>query len=168
MDLGSGFRDRGSGSGKNLFRIPDPGSRGQKGTGSRIRIRNTEKIKNICLGAFVGGHRAKGATTWQWQRVRTGTRIAKRRSLSTFCRQTARQSGASRRTHFGNEMSCGRTQQRSGQSAVANSRKDGNNNGGAGSSEGFLFKLQDRRSRSRSNDRARASFYAQNIRCAIN
>ncbi len=27
-------------SGKNLFRI-DPGSRGQKGTGSRIRIRNT-------------------------------------------------------------------------------------------------------------------------------
>ncbi len=26
---------------KNLFRIPDPGSRGQKGTGSRIRIRNT-------------------------------------------------------------------------------------------------------------------------------
>ncbi len=33
------------GSGKNLFRIkpiPDPGSRGQKGTGSRIRIRNTE------------------------------------------------------------------------------------------------------------------------------
>jgi hypothetical protein len=29
------------GSGKNLFRNPDPGSRGQKGTGSRIRIRNT-------------------------------------------------------------------------------------------------------------------------------
>ncbi len=29
------------GSGKNLFRIPDPVSRGQKGTGSRIRIRNT-------------------------------------------------------------------------------------------------------------------------------
>jgi len=26
---------------KNPFRIPDPGSRGQKGTGSRIRIRNT-------------------------------------------------------------------------------------------------------------------------------
>jgi hypothetical protein len=25
--------------------IPDPGSRGQKGTGSRIRIRNTEKIE---------------------------------------------------------------------------------------------------------------------------
>jgi hypothetical protein len=25
------------GSGKNLFRIPDPGSRGQKGTGSRIQ-----------------------------------------------------------------------------------------------------------------------------------
>ncbi len=29
------------GPGKNLIRIPDPGSRGQKGTGSRIRIRNT-------------------------------------------------------------------------------------------------------------------------------
>ncbi len=32
MALGSGIRD--PGSGKNLFRIPDPGSRGQKGTGS--------------------------------------------------------------------------------------------------------------------------------------
>ncbi len=41
MVLGSGIRD--PGSGKNLFRIPDPESRGQKGTGSRIRIRNTEK-----------------------------------------------------------------------------------------------------------------------------
>ncbi len=40
MGLGSGIRD--PGSGKNLFRIPDPGSRGQKGTGSRIRIRNTD------------------------------------------------------------------------------------------------------------------------------
>jgi hypothetical protein len=40
---GSGIRD--PGSGKNLFRIPDPGSRGQKAPnpGSRIRIRNTEK-----------------------------------------------------------------------------------------------------------------------------
>jgi hypothetical protein len=33
MDLGSGIRKK---------PIPDPGSRGQKGTGSRIRIRNTE------------------------------------------------------------------------------------------------------------------------------
>ncbi len=33
-DPGSEIRD--PGSGKNLFRIPDPGSRGQKGTGSRI------------------------------------------------------------------------------------------------------------------------------------
>jgi hypothetical protein len=32
MDLGSGIRKK---------PIPDPGSRGQKGTGSRIRIRNT-------------------------------------------------------------------------------------------------------------------------------
>jgi hypothetical protein len=43
-DPGSGIRD--PGSGKNLFRIPDPGSRGEKGTRSRIpdsliRIRNT-------------------------------------------------------------------------------------------------------------------------------
>ncbi len=35
MGFGSGIRD--PGSGKNLFRISDPGSRGQKGTGSRIR-----------------------------------------------------------------------------------------------------------------------------------
>jgi hypothetical protein len=34
MVLGSGIRD--PGSGKKPFRIPDPGSRGQKGTGSRI------------------------------------------------------------------------------------------------------------------------------------
>ncbi len=30
------------GSGENLFRIRGPGSRGQKGTGSRIRIRNID------------------------------------------------------------------------------------------------------------------------------
>jgi hypothetical protein len=39
MDLGSGIRDPGPGIRKKP--IPDPGSRGQKGTGSRIRIRNT-------------------------------------------------------------------------------------------------------------------------------
>jgi len=45
MSLGSGIRDPGSGI--NLFRIPDPGSRGQKAPnpGSRIRIRNT--VRNI-------------------------------------------------------------------------------------------------------------------------
>jgi hypothetical protein len=37
---GSGIRDPGSGIRKKS--ISDPGSRGQKGTGSRIRIRNTE------------------------------------------------------------------------------------------------------------------------------
>ncbi len=39
-DLGSGIRDSGSG----IKPFPDPGSRfrGQKGTGSWIRIRNTE------------------------------------------------------------------------------------------------------------------------------
>jgi hypothetical protein len=42
-DPGSEIRD--PGSGKNLFRIPDPGFRGQKAPdpGSRIRIRNTAK-----------------------------------------------------------------------------------------------------------------------------
>ncbi len=38
-DPGSGIRDPRSGIRKNIFRIPDPG--GQKGTGSRIQIRNT-------------------------------------------------------------------------------------------------------------------------------
>jgi hypothetical protein len=37
--------DLGSGSGSCFFLlIPDLGSRGQKGTGSRIRIRNTENL----------------------------------------------------------------------------------------------------------------------------
>jgi hypothetical protein len=35
MGLGSGIRKK---------TIPDPGSRGQKSTGSRIRIRNTAKL----------------------------------------------------------------------------------------------------------------------------
>ncbi len=35
---------RDPGSGIRKIPIPDPGSRGQKGTGSRIRIRNTEII----------------------------------------------------------------------------------------------------------------------------
>ncbi len=38
-DPRSGIRD--PGSGKNPFQISDPGSRGKKGNGSRIRIRNT-------------------------------------------------------------------------------------------------------------------------------
>ncbi len=38
MDLGSGIRKK---------PIPDPGSRGQKGIGSRIRIRNTEKNRVV-------------------------------------------------------------------------------------------------------------------------
>jgi hypothetical protein len=42
------------GSGIHLFRIrdppiPDPGSRGQKGTGSRIRIRNTGSNSVSCF-----------------------------------------------------------------------------------------------------------------------
>jgi hypothetical protein len=53
MDLGSGIRkkpipdpgsrgQKGTESGIWKKPIPDPGSRGQKGTGSRIRIRNTD------------------------------------------------------------------------------------------------------------------------------
>ena len=38
-DLGSGIRD--PGSGKNLFRVPDPGVKKAPDPGSRIRIRNT-------------------------------------------------------------------------------------------------------------------------------
>jgi hypothetical protein len=41
MGLGSGIRKK---------PIPDPGSRGQKGTGSRIRIRNTAKKYNLPTG----------------------------------------------------------------------------------------------------------------------
>ncbi len=41
LKYGFGIQDQGSG--KNLFRITDPGSRGQKRTGSRIRIRNTAR-----------------------------------------------------------------------------------------------------------------------------
>jgi hypothetical protein len=33
--------------------IPDPGSRGQKGTGSRIRIRNTAYSDNVALGQLL-------------------------------------------------------------------------------------------------------------------
>jgi hypothetical protein len=43
LKYGSGIRDPRSGIRKKP--IPDPGSRGQKGTGSRIRIRNTDVYK---------------------------------------------------------------------------------------------------------------------------
>jgi hypothetical protein len=43
-----GFFDLGSGIRKKT--IPDPRSRGQKGTGSRIRIRNTTEEDDICEG----------------------------------------------------------------------------------------------------------------------
>jgi hypothetical protein len=41
MSLGSGIRDARSGIRNKPIPDPGPGSRGQKGTGSRIRIRNT-------------------------------------------------------------------------------------------------------------------------------
>ncbi len=45
QEYGFGIRDPRSGIRKKP--IPDPGSRGQKGTGSRIRIRNTESMTRI-------------------------------------------------------------------------------------------------------------------------
>ena len=49
------------GSGKNLFRIPDPGSRGQKGTGSRIQIRNTG---SFCYYPENWRHTVRKGTNW--------------------------------------------------------------------------------------------------------
>jgi hypothetical protein len=37
------------GSGIRKKPVPDPGSRGQKGTGSRIRIRNTDNYRKYCV-----------------------------------------------------------------------------------------------------------------------
>ncbi len=65
MGLGSGIRDPGLGIRKKP--IPDPGSRGQKGTGSwipdprsRIRVRNTvyQLYSYVlkCVGMIHGGH----------------------------------------------------------------------------------------------------------------
>jgi hypothetical protein len=49
MVLGSGIRD--PGSGKNLFRIPDPGVKKAPDPGSRIRIRNTvfEEVDGLLI-----------------------------------------------------------------------------------------------------------------------
>jgi hypothetical protein len=46
MGSGSGIRD--PESGKNLFRIPDPGVKKAPGPGSRIRIRNTGCFTSYC------------------------------------------------------------------------------------------------------------------------
>ena len=48
MGLGSGIRDPRSGIRKKP--IPDPGSKSQKGTGSRIRIRNTDTKYQVSTG----------------------------------------------------------------------------------------------------------------------
>jgi hypothetical protein len=47
------LKNIGLGSGIRKKTIPDPGSRGQKGIGSRIRIRNTGLVMD-CLTLFVG------------------------------------------------------------------------------------------------------------------
>ncbi len=55
------------GSGKNLH-IPDPGSRGQKGTGSRIRIRNTGILESklILTWIMVNRHRIPDPDPQHW------------------------------------------------------------------------------------------------------
>jgi hypothetical protein len=64
MVLGSEIRDTGSGIRKKP--IPDPGSRGQKGTGSRIRIRNTDYIYLVssCGGNLSGSRYFSMEFTW--------------------------------------------------------------------------------------------------------
>jgi hypothetical protein len=68
MGLGSGTRVRDPGSGKNLFRIPDPGPGVKKAPdpGSRIRVRNTAKINkedhtNLALPHHTERRQTKGA-----------------------------------------------------------------------------------------------------------
>jgi hypothetical protein len=63
MRLGSGIRDPGSGI--NLFQIRDHGSKGRKGTASRIRIRNTDFMKKSVTGTQL--------TTRKFGEVPTGT-----------------------------------------------------------------------------------------------
>ncbi len=53
-DPGSGIRDPGSWIRKKP--IPDPGSRGQKGTGSRIRIRNIGIFSTVNFFPLIFGH----------------------------------------------------------------------------------------------------------------
>ncbi len=62
MVLGSGIRDprsgiRDPGSGKNLFRIPDPGAKKHPipDPGSRIRIRNTAYRYQVYRDGIAGG-----------------------------------------------------------------------------------------------------------------
>jgi hypothetical protein len=52
MVLGSGIRKK---------PIPDPGSRGQKGTGSRIRIRNTGS--DVCFMNYLLDEKLKHSST---------------------------------------------------------------------------------------------------------
>jgi hypothetical protein len=59
---GFGIRDPRSGIRKKP--IPDPGSRGQKGTGSRIRIRNTGKKVPIRYGTVSHRHRRDAFIFW--------------------------------------------------------------------------------------------------------
>jgi hypothetical protein len=64
MGLGSRIQDQRSGIRKKP--IPDPGSgfRGQKGTRSRIRIRNTDQNVLIALRGPVGGRGRGGGPGW--------------------------------------------------------------------------------------------------------
>ncbi len=50
--------------------IPDPGSRGQKGTGSRIRIRNTAVVGNFCpLADWFRIHSGSGSETLEGNKL---------------------------------------------------------------------------------------------------
>jgi hypothetical protein len=73
MVLGSEIRD--AGSGKNLFRIPDPGSpRGQKSTGSRIRNTAGGKFAtdvNETGGKFATGVNEAGGNENNYQTLTT-------------------------------------------------------------------------------------------------
>jgi hypothetical protein len=46
----------------DFLSIPDPGSRGKKGTGSRIRIRNTVRINNALFDISDYGFMSGGGT----------------------------------------------------------------------------------------------------------
>jgi hypothetical protein len=63
MGLGFGIRD--PESGKNLFRIPDPESMGQKGTGSRIRIRIKPELRLLADFCLSGNEICKKGTRFR-------------------------------------------------------------------------------------------------------
>ncbi len=98
MGLGSGIRDPGSeirdprsgirDPGSEKKPIPDPGSRGQKGTGSRIRNRNTGCVRNAAITS--GGINyylykfLAGCRSWLESRVRIRIRKLRIRICTAY------------------------------------------------------------------------------------